>query len=130
MGKLNQNFVMFKGDVLDIDFLHVGPFWTSHKQVISINPTDTAEWRLHAVDDPSTVYVKRTSANGDIIFTDSGYYGVSDDLIKVKLIASNTATRDVGSYEHQLLITYGGESPVVVASGTVTLKARSEGNPT
>ena len=125
MGKLNQNFIMFKGDDLPIDFLHVGPFFTTQGQVIGLQPTDDAEWRLYEVDDPTTVYITKTKIGGHITFYQSGYNGSIDDVIRVQLTGTDTTSMTEGEYEHQLLIKYGGTDNIVVASGTVTLKERA-----
>jgi len=122
MGKLNQNIVMFKGDDLPIDFLHVGPFWNTQGQVVEIGATDDAEWRLYDEGNTGTVHVTKTKTAGAITFHESGYYGSFNDVIRVQLDATDTSSMTAGIYEHQLRIKYGGTDEVVVASGTVTLK--------
>ncbi len=125
MGKLNQNIVIHKGDDLPIDFLHVGPFWNSQGQVVEIHASDDAEWRLHAEGDTDTVHVTKTKTAGAITFHESGFYESYDDLIRVQLEAADTSSMTAGTYEHQLLVKYGGTDEVVVASGTVTLRERA-----
>jgi len=125
MGKLNQNFVMFKGDDLPLEFLHVGPFWASQSQVIELEAGDTAEWRLHAKDTPGTVHISKTSGANEIEYYSSGYYGGGNDTIRVLLEAADTSGLPAGEYGHQLIINYGGTDSVVVASGEVKLKERA-----
>ncbi len=125
MGKLNQNIVMHKGDDLPIDFLHVGSFWQSQGQVVEIEASDDAEWRLHAEGDHTTVHVTKTKTAGDITFHESPLNSGFDDLVRVQLEAADTSSMTAGTYEHQLLIMYSGTDEIVVASGTVTLRDRA-----
>ena len=125
MGKLNQNIIIFKGDALPIEFLHVGPFWQTQRQVISVDPSDKITWRMYTHNNPSgTTHITKTRDAGGIEVYTSGFW-VSDDTIKVILEPANTNSLTLGLYSHQLEIIYGNEDPIVVASGEVDLKERA-----
>ena len=128
MGKTNQNFTMFKGDAFVQDFLHVGPFWQTQREVLSVEASDTIEFRLHAESDTANVHIKKTRAAGDITVVTSGYHE-TNDTIRVSLDTADTNTMSVGTYGYQLEVSYGGTDPVIVASGTITLMERSTANP-
>ena len=128
MGKLNQNIILFKGDALPIEFLHVGPFWQTQRQVISLIPTDEIEWRMFEKDNPNgTTYIKKTRALGGIEVYTSGYWE-SNDTIKVQLEPVDTSSLTEGLYSHQLEIKYSGTAPIIVASGEVDVIERAEGD--
>ena len=123
MEKLTQNFIMFKQDALAVEFLHVGPFWQSQKQVLSILPDDGIEFRVHALNNVNTVHVYKERDSGITVYT-SGYYE-SNDTIRVQFDPADTSTLTAGEYEFQLKVIYGGTQGVVVAAGSIDLQERA-----
>ena len=115
---------MFKGDALEQTWLHVGPFYQTQGQVVSVDTGDAINFRFHAEGNPGTVHFTKTRAGGGITVGTSGFY-VADDLITVKFDAADTNARAVGDYEYQLEVVYGGTDPVVVAAGTIELRERA-----
>jgi len=122
MGKTNQNFTMFKGEPYVQDFLHVGPFWQSQRQAISVQETDEIEFVFYEFENPTNVLFTKTRNVGDISVLTSGYYE-DDDIIRVQMESSDTVGLSIGEYSFQLKIYYNGASDAnVVASGIVKLK--------
>ena len=129
MGKTNQNFTMFAGEVFVQDFLHVGPFWQTQREVISVGATDGIEFRLFSLDgngDPDTVLVKKERDSGITLRT-SGYH-VADDTMVVTLSDTDT-NQTVGTYGFQLHVIYGGTDTRMVSSGTIEAKELVTANP-
>jgi len=122
MGKTNQNFTMFKGEPYVQDFLHVGPFWQSQRQAISVQETDEIEFVFYEFENPTNVLFTKARNVGDISVLTSGYYE-DDDIIRVQMESSDTVGLSIGEYSFQLKIYYNGASDAnVVASGIVKLK--------
>ena len=124
MGKKNQNFVMFKGDDLVQEFLHVGPFWLTQRQVISLEASDEINFRFHADGNPGTVHFTKTRAGGGIEVVTSGYHETNDTM-RVKFDAGDTSGLPSGEYGYQLEVVYGGSDEVVVASGVIQISERA-----
>lgn len=125
MGKKNQNFVMFKGDALKQEFLHVGPFWTQQMEVISVKATDAITFKFHEFENESNVHFTKTRAAGEITVETSGFYE-DDDTIVVAMDTADTSGLPADEYGYQLEVSYGGLVPVVVASGIVDLVERAD----
>jgi len=123
MIRTNQNFAIFKGESFIQGFLHVGPFWRSHDQVIPIDEADEIKFSLSGREDHNDIKFVRTRTNGDITVTDSEHYEESD-VIKVTIAPENTENLLVGNYQYQLQVVYSGQDYRVVASGVVKLKNR------
>ncbi len=131
MPKLQQNLVMFKGDDLPIEWLHVGPAWQTNREVISIEAADEIEWRMceeapsaENLYDP-TVVMTKTRAGGDITVVTSGLYE-TNDTIRVQLDSDDTDEAsgvDPGEYYHEIIINYGGTDTVVVGTGFIDLRS-------
>jgi len=129
MGKTNQNFTMFAGEVFVQDFLHAGPFWQTQREVISVEATDGIEFRLFSLDgngDPDTVLVKKERDSGITLRT-SGYH-VGNDTMVVTLSDTDT-NQTVGTYGFQLHVIYGGTDKRMVSSGTIEVKELVTANP-
>ncbi len=130
MAKANQNFIMFKGDDgLPIDFLHVGPFYQQTGQLLEIDASDEAEWRLFDEGDESNPHVLKTDADGITYHQSPG--GSFDDLFRVTLDEVDTSSLTADKYRHQLRVFYDGSGEgVVIAAGEVTLKEKATGTTT
>jgi len=133
MPKLQQNIVMFKGDDLPIEFLHVGPTWQTNREVLALQPDDDAEWRM-CDEAPSeanaynpTVVLSKTKTAGGITFYASGMYIAGNDIIKVQLDSADTDESATGippaEYYHELIIKYAGIETTVVSSGFIDLRS-------
>ncbi len=127
MAKANQNFIMFKGDDgLPIDFLHVGPFYQQTGQLLEIDASDTAEWRMFDEGDESNPHIVKETDSG--ITVHQSPEGEFDDVFRVTLDEGDTNTLTVKKYRHQLRVFYGGTGAgKVIGAGEVNLQERATG---
>ncbi len=127
MAKANQNFIMFKGDDgLPIDFLHVGPFYQQTGQLLEIDASDTAEWRMFDEGDEPNPHVLKTHVSG--ITYHQSPNGTFDDMFRVTLDEADTSGLAVDKYQHQLRVFYGGTGVgKVIGAGEVNLQERATG---
>jgi len=105
MGKLNQNFTIWKGNYMELSF---------YIEDVSTVEGCAAEWACAAAADAATNNIEKSTTNSSIT--------LSGKTVTVILNPSDTASMTAGDYYHELRLVDTGNHPSTPAIGTMTLK--------